>query len=132
MKLWITLYGAVWIAFFSCVLLPRWMGIKVGFPIHILLGLVMFAVALYNSRRLAAIRVPPRLKRIGKLIVKFAAFQIVFGAGWGTLMHFFPDTPYLAPILQWVHIVCALAILAQTSSLATAYEMWEEKEFEKA
>jgi hypothetical protein len=29
-----------------------------------------------------------------------------------------------------VHVICALAILAQASSVATAYDMWEDKEFE--
>jgi len=28
-----------------------------------------------------------------------------------------------------MHIVIALALLAQSASVATAYDMWEEKEF---
>jgi len=131
MQLWKTLYGAVWLAFFSCVLLPRWMGAYAGSSIHIVLGFIMLLVALSNARRLAAMPVPSRLKRISKVIVGFAAFQIVFGAALGSTMYFFPNISYISPILQGVHIVCALAILAQASSVATAYDMWEDKEFEE-
>jgi len=132
MQLWKGLYGAVWLAFFSIVLLPRWMGAYIGFPVHILLGVVLLFVAFANARRLEPMAVPARLKRISKVIVGFAAFQFVFGAVMGVVMHFFPNIPYMASILHGVHIVCALAILPQTSSLATAYDMWEEKEFEEA
>lgn len=132
MQLWKSLYGAVWLAFFSIVLLPRWMGAYIGFPVHILLGVALLFVALVNARRLAPMPVPARLKRISKVIVGFAVFQFVFGAILGAVMHLFPDIPYMAPMLHGVHIVCALAILPQTSSLATAFDMWEEKEFEEA
>jgi hypothetical protein len=43
--------------------------------------------------------------------------------------HMAPNLPFVLPVLRGIHIVCALAILAQTSSVATAYDMWEEKEF---
>jgi hypothetical protein len=131
MQLWQGLYGAVWLAFFSIVLLPRWMGAYIGFPVHILLGVALLFVALANARRLGPMPVPSRLKRIGKVIVGFAVFQFVAGAVLGAVLHFFPNIPYIASILNGVHIVCALAILAQASSLATAFDMWEEKEFEK-
>ena len=132
MKLWKALYGTVWLAFFSIVLLPRWMGEYVGFPLHILLGLILLLATLGNARRLAALSVPPRLKRISKVTAGFAVFQVVFGAVLGGVLHLYPDIPYLVPVLNGVHIVCALAILAQASSVATAFDMWEEKEFEKA
>jgi hypothetical protein len=131
MQLWKALYGTVWLAFFSIVLLPRWMGAYIGFPVHILLGLILLFAALGNARRLAALSVPPRLKRISKVTAGFAVFQVVFGAAFGAAVHYFPGSPYLASVLQGVHIVCALAILAQASSVATAYDMWEEKEFEE-
>jgi len=131
MKLWKALYGAVWLAFFSIVLLPSWMGAYIGFPVHALLGLIILFVTIFNARRLASLPVPSRLKRISKVIAGFAAFQVVFGAALGIVLHFSSGIPYITPILQGVHIVCALAILAQASSLATAYDMWEEKEFEK-
>ena len=132
MLLWKALYGTVWLAFFSIVLLPRWMGAYIGFPIHGLLGLAMLFATVSNARRLASMSVPARLKRISKVTAGFAVFQVVFGAALGVVMHLFPGIPYASPVLQGAHIVCALAILAQASSLATAYDMWEEKEFEEA
>ncbi len=131
MQIWKALYGTVWLAFFSIVLLPRWMGAYIGFPIHALLGLVMLFATISNARRLASMPAPSRLKRISKVIAGFAAFQVVFGAALGLVLHFSSGIPYITPVLHGAHIVCALAVLAQTSSLATAYDMWEEKEFEE-
>ena len=132
MLLWKALYGTVWLAFFSIVLLPRWMGAYIGYSVHAILGLILLFAAISNARRLASTSVPARLKRISKVIAGFVIFQVVFGAALGAVMHLFPGIPYIGPVLQGVHIVCALAILAQASSLATAYDMWEEKEFEEA
>jgi hypothetical protein len=129
MKLWSRLYLTVWLAFFSCVLLPRWMGVYAGHSVHVVLGLIMVFLTLGNARQLAALSVPARLKRISKVTAGFAIFQIVAGGALGAVMHFLPDTPYIASVIYVAHIVCALAILAQASSLATAYDMWEEKEF---
>ena len=132
MKLWSRLYITVWLAFFSCVLLPRWMGAYVGHSAHVLLGLLMVFLTIGNARQLAALPVPARLKRISKVTAGFAIFQIVCGAALGAFMHWFPDTRYVASVLYGAHIVSALAVLAQASSVATAYDMWEEKEFEEA
>ena len=131
MQLWKRLYGTVWLAFFSCVIIPRWTGAKVGMSLHIVLGLAILIAALSNSRSLAALPVPARLKRISKATVGFAVFQIVCGLAFGAVMHLLPDLPVAAPALRVAHVVCALAILAQASSLATAFDMWEEKEFQE-
>ena len=131
MQLWKRLYGAVWLAFFSCVIIPRWTETKTGLWLHVVLGLAMLIVTQSNARSLQALPVPARLKRISKTTVGFAVFQIVCGLGFGAAMHFLPDLPAVMQTLRIAHIVCALAILAQTSSLATAYDMWEEKEFQE-
>jgi fatty acid desaturase len=129
MHLWKKLYNTVWLAFFSCVMLPRWMGAKIGLTVHVLLGLGLLLMTVKNARQLAAIEVPDRLKRISKVTRGFAIFQLVSGLALGALHHLFPDVPYAAPFLHGAHAVCALAILAQASSVATAYDMWEEKEY---
>ncbi len=130
MQLWKCLYNTIWLAFFACVLVPRWMGAYAGFPVHGLLGLFLVVMTVINARKLAALPVPDRLKRISKVTMGFAVFQLVTGLVLGGLLHLVPDLPYAAPILHGGHIVIALAILAQTSSVATAYDMWEEKEFQ--
>jgi hypothetical protein len=127
MQLWSRLYNAVWLAFFSCVFIPRWMG-KYGAPVHVLLGIGMFALTFANSRRLAALPVPPRLQRISRSTANIALFQIVCGVAFGGVKHMLPDVPFVGPALNAIHIVCALAILSQCSSVATGYDMWEEKE----
>jgi hypothetical protein len=129
MKLWKRLYNTIWLAFFSCVLIPRWMGPYAGPPVHVLLGLAMLAMTRSNAQRLAALPVPPRLQRISKATSGFALFQAVGGLALGAVTHLIPSIPVVGSVLRGAHVVCALTILAQTASLATGYDMWEEKEF---
>jgi chromate transport protein ChrA len=130
MQLWKCLYNTIWLAFFACVLIPRWMGAYAGYPVHGLLGLLLVVMTVTNARKLAALPVPARLKRISKVTMGLAVFQLVTGLALGGLLHMAPDLPYVSPILHGAHIVIALAILAQTASVATSYDMWEEKEFQ--
>jgi hypothetical protein len=130
MKLWNRLYNTIWLAFFCCMLVPRWMGAHVGPPVHGLLGLGMLVLAFANARRLAALPVPARLKRISKTTSGIAAFQTICGIALGVVTKLAPDLPVVGTVLLVVHVVCALAILAQVSSVATAYDMWEEKEYQ--
>ena len=129
MRLWQRLYGTVWLAFFACVLLSRWMGSIVGLPVHVLLGLALLILTWTNARSLAARSVPVRVKRISKVAASFAVFQLVSGLGLGAVAHFVPNLHMAGMLLRGAHVVFALAILAQSSSVATAYDMWEEKEF---
>lgn len=129
MALWSKLYNTVWLSFFSCVLIPRWMGRYAGPPVHVLLGLILLILTVTNARRLAELPVPIRLKRISKVTAQFALFQVVGGLVLGAVTHLAPDLPVVGPVLRGAHVIVALAILAQASSVATAYDMWEEKEF---
>jgi hypothetical protein len=132
MPLWRKLYNTVWLAFFSCVLIPRWTGPRFGPIIHMLLGILLLLVTLSNARRLATIAVPPRLQRVSKVTAGFSLFQVIVGLAIGAAIHLAPQYPFIIPTLRGIHVVCALAILAQASSVATAYDMWEEKEFTAA
>jgi hypothetical protein len=129
MQLWNGLYNTVWLAFFSCVLIPRWMGRYAGPPVHVLLGLALLILIRTNARRLAALPVPHRLARIIKVTAGLALFQIIGGLALGAVSHLAPTLPIVASVLRGAHVICALAILAQASSVATGYDMWEEKEF---
>ena len=131
MQLWKYLYNTIWLTFFACVLVPRWMGQYIGLPVHAFLGLFLLVMTAANSRKLAERPVPDRLKRISKVTMGFAVFQLVTGLALGGLRHLAPDVPFVIPIIHGIHVVIALAILAQTSSVATAYDMWEEKEFQE-
>jgi hypothetical protein len=129
MMLWKKLYNTVWLAFFSCVLIPRWIIPAIGLPLHILLGLVMLVFTQSNRKQLAALPVPDRLKRISTVTAGFAVFQPISGLALGAVLHFAPNLYVVCSAIKGIHIVCALTILAQASSVATAYDMWEEKEF---
>ena len=129
MPLWRQLYNTFWLAFFCCVLIPRWMGTYVGLPIHALLGLIMLVATHSNARRLRALPVPDRLRRISRVTAGFAIFQLIAGLALGGVMHLFPYLSIISSVLRGVHVVAGLTILAQTSSVATAYDMFEEKEF---
>ena len=128
MPLWNRLYSTIWLTFFCCVLIPRWMGQYVGLPVHGLLGLGLVMLTLANARRLAAAPVPPRLQRVSGVTAKIAVFMLVCGLALGAVLHLAPRLPVVAPILRGLHVVCALTILSQVSSVATGYDMWEEKE----
>jgi hypothetical protein len=132
MMLWKKLYNTVWLAFFSCVLIPRWIPFAIGMPVHILLGLAMLFLTQSNKNKLAALPVPDRLKRISAATAGFAVFQVISGLALGAVLHFAPNLLVVCRAIKGIHIVCALAILAQASSVATAYDMWEEKEFNAA
>lgn len=129
MVLWRRLYNTVWLAFFSCVLISRLLGPHIGTPVHVILGLLLLIMTVTNARSLAALPVPERLKRISKVTAGFAIVQTLSGLVLGGIMHLSMNLPRIPSILHGVHVVCALAILAQAASVATAYDMWEEKEF---
>jgi hypothetical protein len=105
------------------------MDLYVGHSIHVVLGLILLVITQSNARRLAALPVPSRLKRISKATAGFAIFQIAAGLALGAVMTLTPGFYIVTILLRGAHVVSALAILAQASSVATAYDMWEEKEF---
>jgi hypothetical protein len=129
MPLWKKLYNTFWLAFFCCVLIPRWITPKIGLPLHVLLGLAMLIMTQGNRKQLAALAVPDRLKRISVATAGFVIFQIINGLALGAVLHSAPQLSMVLSAIKGIHIVCALTILAQSSSVATGYDMWEEKEF---
>jgi len=127
MQLWKKLYLTVWLAFFSCVLISRWLGPLVGWPIHALLGLGLLAATWTNARQLTRLPVPSRLQRISKTAAGFAVFQLISGIALSAVAHLASNLTIVTQLLQGAHVVCALAILAQSSSVATAYDMWKRR-----
>jgi hypothetical protein len=72
--------------------------------------------------------VPARLKRISAATARIAIAQAVLGLALGGLDHL-ALPPIVRTLAAAFHLVMALTILAQASSTATAYDMWEEHEF---
>lgn len=123
MKLWARLYLLIWLAFaqFFVTLFSEMFGVVY---LHFLVGLAVLVLAVMNYRDVMRTSAPDRAKRISKAIPGMAAFDGLLGI---PLYLFEEGTVHWA--ITVLHLVVALAIIAQASSTATAYDMWEEKEF---
>lgn len=123
LKLWARLYLLVWLAFaqFFVTAFSELFGV---IYLHFLVGLAVLVLAIMNYRGLTRTYAPDRLKRISKVTLGMAAFDGLLGI---PLYVFTNGTVHWA--INLLHLVVALAIIAQASSTATAYDMWEEKEF---
>ena len=126
MKLWIRLYALIWLAFLQFILVyvdvP---GLVLQTPIHVFTGFVIIVLSLSNLMGLRNASSPARLVRISFATAAMAAALAVFGIG--LRLELGPD---LEAGVRFVHLVMALAVITQASSVATAYDMWEEREFD--
>ena len=128
MGLWKPLYAMVWLAFLQIVIiiLPRFTIYLVD--VHVALGLIILALAHYNSAQIKKTKAPTRLKRIAKSTAILATLQIILGVILYANLRLNVNVP-LVSVIAFIHLVIALAIITQASSVATAYDMWEEKEY---
>lgn len=134
MKLWIALYAMIWV-----VLLEFLLAMTPGAPaillyLHIVLGIVIIGLAYYNFSGVRNTAVPARVKRVAKasfdLSVAMAILGLLLVLGIGR------DWTILFGVTVWglilfVHVVNAFAIITQAAAVAIAYDMWEDREFEK-
>lgn len=129
MKLWNLLYLIVWLVFLDFVLVLTPVGdrnlLVWG---HAILGVAVLALAYVNMTEIRKTKAPDRLKRISRVTLSFAAVQLVLGIFLFLSLVAGVEVP-LTRLIDIVHVVIALAIITQASSVATAYDMWEEKEF---
>lgn len=129
MKTWVEMYLIIWLAFLEIMLvmfLP--VSYTINMIIHSILGVAIlyFAYEIYHRVHLTSC--PDRIKRITRVTWSLAVIQAILGIvlaigialSWGSLF---------STVLAFLHVGNALAIITQASSSATAYDMWEEKEF---
>jgi len=123
LKLWAGLYLLIWLASaqFLVTVFSELFGVLY---LHFVVGLAVLVLAIMNYRGLMRTSAPDRLKRISKATPGMAAFDGLLGI---PLYVFTNGTVHWA--INLLHLVVALAIIAQASSTATPYDMWEEKEF---
>jgi len=123
LKLWARLYLLIWLAFaqFLVTAFSEMFGIRY---LHFVIGLAVLVLAIMNYRDLKGTSAPNRVKRISKTIPGMAVFDGLLGI---PLFMFTEGTIHWA--INLLHLVVSLAIITQASSAATAYDMWEEKEF---
>ena len=123
----------VWLAFLQVVLgvvkIPGLDMVRVSG--HVILGLVILGLAHYDNVQIKKTEAPDRLKRTAKATAILATIQPVFGIILLANLMLIMSFP-LAGVVSFLHLITALAIITQASSVATAYDMWEEKEFTKS
>jgi len=123
LKLWARLYLLIWLAFLQ-FFVTAFSGIFGVLYLHSVVGLAVLVLAIMNYRELLKTSAPNRVKRISKAIPAMAGLNGVIGI---PLYVFTEGTIHWATTV--LHLVISLAMIAQASSTATAYDMWEEKEF---
>ncbi len=128
MKNWVSLYLIIWLAFLEFIsILTSNFGLPFSLEIHIILGAMIIVLTYNNLVKVNKTDAPNRIKRILKSMVGLAVFQAIVG-----IMLFLNSRMFTIPfmeIMDFLHLAIALAIITQASSVATGYDMWEEKEF---
>lgn len=132
MSPWKTLYAMTWLVVVAFLLAmwpraPAWAAYA-----HAALGVGLVLLASGNARAVRATAVPGRVKRTARSTVQLSVGAAVLGAlllfdvgaGWTLL---FGVTVWA--LLLLLHVVLAIAVLAQAAAVGMSYDMWEEKEF---
>jgi len=129
METWKAMYVIIWVSFLQIIfVLFSPFGRSVTIGIHAAIGAAVLGLAFVVYRGVRASPCPDRIKRIARVTRTLAVLQGVLGLAlalgvalsWGSLY---------VDLVSFVHVGNALAIITQASSSATAYDMWEEKEF---
>ncbi len=123
MPTWRKLYGMIWLNFFT-LLLACFDGIPFHAAAHSVLGMAVLALAVHNQKLLAATACPDRIKRISAAMVAVSVLGALSGV---PLM--LPLPAWLGAILKFLHLTAICALFTQSASVATAHDMWEQKEF---
>jgi hypothetical protein len=122
----------VWLAFLEIVIIVVNISSFQAYLVygHTMLGLIILVLAHYNNMQIKKTEVPSRLKRIAKSTAVLATIQPIFGIIlFVNLQSMLSISISIVGIVSFLHLVTALAIITQASSVATAYDMWEEKEY---
>jgi hypothetical protein len=134
MRRWAALYGMVWLLFVEIWLSLTPIAPPVPLYLHELLGVAIVAVAYVNAEGLRATAAPGRIKRIARATFQLSILMAVLGvllflglgSGWEIL---FGVT--VLGLLLFFHFVNAMAMITQAAAAAIAYDMWEDREFER-
>ena len=129
MENWKNMYLVIWIAFLQILfILFSPLGDTLNLPVHVVIAIVILGLTFTIYRNVSRTACPDRIKRITKTTWYLAIFQGVLGIvlALGVVLSF--GSIYVE-VVSILHVGNALAIITQASSSATAYDMWEEKEF---
>jgi len=123
------MYLVIWVAFLQILFIffsP--LGDMLNLPVHIVIAIVILGLTFAIYRNVGRTTCPDRIKRITKTTWYLAILQGGLGLvlALGVVLSF--GSIYVE-VVSILHVGNALAIITQASSSATAYDMWEEKEF---
>jgi hypothetical protein len=129
MKIYASLYAFIWVSFIEIALiLVRW-GIREMVHVHLILGIALIFWASFNANEVAKTGAPERTKRIARTVMGMSIASAVTG-----LILYLPIIDIDLGLrdftcgLIFIHILFAFAMFTQSASVATSYDMWEEKE----
>jgi len=122
MKLWQSLYAMVWLNL-AAMLVGTIDVIPHRPQVHATLGLLVVLFAFRNKMALGKSQAPRRIKRIAGASATIG----VLALGTGVLLAI-PALEAWKGVVGAFHVVTIVALIAQSGSIATAYDMWEEKE----
>jgi hypothetical protein len=131
-KLWVALYGAIWVVFLEFLLAMVPQGRPGVLYAHFVLGFLIVGIAYSNYRALRRTASPGRIKRIASatfsmsILMAVLGLLLVFNVGAGS--------PVFTGVTAWnlilfVHVTTAFGIITQMAAVAIAHDMWEEREF---
>ena len=127
---WKAMYAIIWVAFFQIVfVLFSPLGDTANLVVHVAVAVAILGLAFAVYRGVGRTSCPARIKRITKTTWYLAIFQGVLGLALAAGVMLSWGSTYFGAV-GFVHVATALAIITQASSSATAYDMWEEKEFQ--
>ena len=127
---WKAMYSIIWLAFLEIIFsLFSPLGDTVDLIVHIVIAVAVLGLAFAIFRGVGRTSCPPRIKRITKTTWYLAIFQGVLGLALAVGVELSWGSVYVG-VVSFLHVANALAIITQASSSVTAYDMWEEKEFE--
>jgi hypothetical protein len=134
MKLWSSLYAMTWLLFFDF-----WLSLTPILPpypryLHMALGIAIVTLAYSNAEALRSTAVPARIKRISRATFQLSLLMALLGVliylGVGATVPLVLGVT-LAGVFVFVHFVNAMAMITQSAASAIAYDMWEDREFER-
>ena len=132
MRLWASLYAAIWIVLLQFLLAMIPFGQPYLLVGHYVLGVAIIGIAYTNYASLRRTTVPGRLKRTASATFYLSILMGFLGAllllNIGSAWQLFDGISAWNAIL-FLHVVNAFAIITQMAAVAVAYDMWEEKEF---
>ena len=123
MPLWRKLYAVVWLNF-AALLLVLMKDLPLAGTAHAVIGIIIIMITVHNRQALQATAAPERIKRIAKVMIGMSIFAGVTGLLLGAPLH-----GWVHGLVKFLHITAISALFTQSSSVATTFDMWQEKEF---